>query len=96
MAFDALFPHLYVLLIRCSYSAMTVTVSLLHCGARLPMIGVAHQGVQCDVCNRKNLTGMRWKCTRCYDYDLCPLCYMANKHILEHEFTRYDKNHGLK
>ena len=33
---------------------------------------------------------MRWKCSKCYDYDLCTACYNAGKHSLEHEFSRYD------
>jgi len=34
--------------------------------------------------------GIRWKCTRCNDTDLCHDCYVSNKHDLSHAFTRYD------
>lgn len=36
------------------------------------------------------MAGMRWKCAKCYDYDLCTPCYMSGKHIAEHAFVRYD------
>ena len=42
------------------------------------------------------LSGMRWECTRCCDYDLCSICYMAGKHNIEHEFFRYDKHGALR
>lgn len=33
-----------------------------------------HLGVYCDRC-RAMIVGKRWKCSKCYDYDLCDLCY---------------------
>ncbi|GFS08194.1 E3 ubiquitin-protein ligase MIB2 [Elysia marginata] len=33
---------------------------------------------------------MRWKCTKCRDFDLCTACYMADKHDLQHTFLRFD------
>ena len=36
------------------------------------------------------MAGMRWKCAKCYDYDLCTPCYMSGKHIAEHAFVRFD------
>ncbi|XP_076044605.1 E3 ubiquitin-protein ligase mind bomb 2 isoform X4 [Oratosquilla oratoria] len=53
-------------------------------------IGVKHPNHICDGCKRQGLAGMRWKCARCYDYDLCTQCYMADKHDLTHPFIRYD------
>ena len=61
------------------------------------IIGVMHNGVICDSCGREDmLSGMRWECTRCCDYDLCSICYMAGKHNLEHEFFRYDKERIMR
>ena len=36
------------------------------------------------------MAGMRWKCAKCFDYDLCTPCYMSGKHIAEHAFVRHD------
>eukprot|EP00731_Ephydatia_muelleri_P014626 Em0008g346a len=58
--------------------------------------GVKHPGVQCDSCGQKEVTGVRWKCVSCPDYDLCTPCYMAAKHNLEHEFERLEKDNGLR
>ena len=33
---------------------------------------------------------MRWKCIKCFDFDLCTSCYMSGKHDLQHEFIRQD------
>ncbi|CAI4227460.1 unnamed protein product [Auanema sp. JU1783] len=38
-----------------------------------------HEGVSCDGCMRGNFTGNRYKCLRCYDFDLCFLCYTRNQ-----------------
>ena len=52
--------------------------------------GVKHPHVGCDACKTWDFPGMRWKCTKCHDFDLCGLCYMAEKHDLEHSFQRFD------
>lgn len=52
--------------------------------------GVKHPNVVCDNCGQSGITGTRWKCARCNDYDLCTECYMSGKHSLEHEFDRID------
>eukprot|EP00057_Strongylocentrotus_purpuratus_P031361 XP_784379.3 PREDICTED: E3 ubiquitin-protein ligase MIB2 isoform X1 [Strongylocentrotus purpuratus] len=50
--------------------------------------GVKHNGVMCDECKEDDIAGMRWKCSSCYDYDLCNKCYMTSKHDLKHSFLR--------
>ena len=35
------------------------------------------------------MTGIRWKCTQCHNFDLCTPCYMAGKHSCDHRFLRY-------
>lgn len=52
--------------------------------------GVKHPNIICDACCKRGISGTRWKCTRCYDFDLCNQCYMADKHDLTHTFVRYD------
>ena len=52
--------------------------------------GVKHQSVTCDDCHqRAAVSGIRWKCAQCHDYDLCTGCYMEGKHNCDHNFLRY-------
>ncbi|XP_045602948.1 E3 ubiquitin-protein ligase MIB2 isoform X3 [Procambarus clarkii] len=53
-------------------------------------IGVKHPNHICDGCKRQAIAGVRWKCSSCFDYDLCTTCYMADKHDLAHPFIRYE------
>ncbi|XP_064610755.1 E3 ubiquitin-protein ligase MIB2-like [Liolophura sinensis] len=53
-------------------------------------IGMRHSNITCDSCGTSGVYGMRWKCTRCYDFDLCSICYMADKHELSHPFQRFN------
>ncbi|XP_045161724.1 E3 ubiquitin-protein ligase MIB2-like [Mercenaria mercenaria] len=53
-------------------------------------IGIKHQNIICDGCKNQGIQGMRWKCTKCHDFDLCTLCYMEDKHDLAHSFQRFD------
>jgi len=47
-----------------------------------------HEGVSCDACVKNNFKGRRYKCLRCYDYDLCANCFEAgaatSRHTAEH------------
>lgn len=36
--------------------------------------------VSCNSCNRKAITGLRWKCTVCCDTDLCQRCFAEKRH----------------
>uniref|UniRef100_A0A0R3S4J5 RING-type E3 ubiquitin transferase n=1 Tax=Elaeophora elaphi TaxID=1147741 RepID=A0A0R3S4J5_9BILA len=38
-----------------------------------------HEGVSCDGCMAPNFAGDRYKCLRCYDFDLCSRCYMEER-----------------
>ena len=51
--------------------------------------GVKHINIICDGCYSHSISGIRWKCTQCMDYDLCTKCYMADKHDLTHAFQRF-------
>ena len=50
--------------------------------------GVKHEGAMCDFCRQSPIFGIRWKCAECPNYDLCSMCYHADKHILRHRFYR--------
>jgi len=41
---------------------------------------VVHYGVTCDGCDLANITGPRYKCVVCDDYDLCGGCEAAGRH----------------
>jgi len=41
---------------------------------------VVHHGVTCDGCDLANITGPRYKCVVCDDYDLCGGCEAAGRH----------------
>uniref|UniRef100_A0A2R5LAE8 RING-type E3 ubiquitin transferase n=1 Tax=Ornithodoros turicata TaxID=34597 RepID=A0A2R5LAE8_9ACAR len=53
-------------------------------------VGIKHPNIICDSCCKQGICGTRWKCARCYDFDLCTTCYMADKHDLTHPFIRFD------
>ena len=42
-------------------------------------------GVTCDVCNKYNFAGDRYKCLACYDYDLCETCFDDKATSQNHE-----------
>lgn len=56
--------------------------------------GVKHPSILCDACRENGINGIRWKCVRCYNFDLCNICYSSGKHSLEHEFSRIDVLEG--
>lgn len=39
-----------------------------------------HSGVTCDSCQEKNITGKRFKCLVCIDFDICEKCEIDEKH----------------
>eukprot|EP00457_Paulinella_chromatophora_P002265 gb/GEZN01002269.1/.p1 GENE.gb/GEZN01002269.1/~~gb/GEZN01002269.1/.p1 ORF type:complete len:725 (-),score=151.36 gb/GEZN01002269.1/:172-2346(-) len=47
---------------------------------------LVHFGVVCDGCEMEPLTGPRYKCTVCADYDLCQNCEQKGVHSKEHVF----------
>uniref|UniRef100_U5EJK2 RING-type E3 ubiquitin transferase n=1 Tax=Corethrella appendiculata TaxID=1370023 RepID=U5EJK2_9DIPT len=50
--------------------------------------GIKHDGTMCDTCRQQPIFGIRWKCAECNNYDLCSICYHADKHHLRHRFNR--------
>ncbi|KAH1024185.1 E3 ubiquitin-protein ligase MIB2 [Dendroctonus ponderosae] len=53
-------------------------------------IGVKHTNIVCDSCNSQGISGMRYKCLVCHDFDLCYICYHGNAHDASHRFKRFD------
>ena len=55
-------------------------------------VGASHPSISCDACvhpgiSKTYLTGFRWKCGSCHDFDLCTMCYMKDKHNTGHRFV---------
>ncbi|CAF4706601.1 unnamed protein product [Rotaria sp. Silwood1] len=55
-----------------------------------------HQGVACDGCSAKSITGIRFKCDTCPSYDLCLKCMKKKKetrhHTAKHPLIIMDEN----
>ncbi|CAC5426524.1 MIB [Mytilus coruscus] len=52
---------------------------------------VEHDGQFCCYCRTPSIhiRGIRWKCIKCDNLNLCNICYMARKHKLRHKFQRF-------
>lgn len=46
-----------------------------------------HQGVVCDGCQMAPISGPRYKCLMCPDYDLCRTCEASGVHV-EHDMVK--------
>lgn len=51
--------------------------------------GAQHRVGRCRECGGL-LVGTRWKCRICWEYNVCHVCYMGDKHFLDHAFYRFD------
>jgi hypothetical protein len=54
-----------------------------------------HVGVRCDRCNAMPLTGVRYKCKNCYNFDFCEACFQLMpeepfSHHLYHSFLQLE------
>jgi hypothetical protein len=47
-----------------------------------------HIGVTCDICSRPDITGVRFKCLECEDYDICEQCERTSTQHDHHLFAR--------
>ena len=58
-------------------------------------IEIVHIGITCDSCFKQNITGTRWKCLFCKDFDVCDTCEkngFCNTHsaFSNHVFIKID------
>ena len=49
---------------------------------------VVHRGISCNICNANPLTGVRYKCSNCIDYDVCSRCEPVCDHEKNHVFLK--------
>jgi len=54
-----------------------------------PSIAVVHHGITCDGCQQSPITGVRFKCRTCPDYDLCEACEAKNVHPADHPMIKF-------
>ena len=54
-----------------------------------------HVDVSCDACEKKEITGIRYKCLFCKDYDLCESCekIKLTVHSREHFFIKIEDSY---
>jgi len=50
---------------------------------------VVHRGITCDGCQQSPITGIRFKCRTCPDYDLCEACEAKNVHPADHPMVKF-------
>lgn len=53
---------------------------------------VIHHGVFCDGCNKHPISGIRYKCSVCPDFDFCEECESKTEH--PHNFLKIRKPAG--
>ncbi|KAF2224599.1 hypothetical protein BDZ85DRAFT_318515 [Elsinoe ampelina] len=47
-----------------------------------------HRGTRCDSCSQLPITGIRWHCLNCPDFDLCSACEALGQHVRTHVFAK--------
>jgi hypothetical protein len=50
---------------------------------------VVHHGITCDGCQQSPITGIRFKCRTCDDFDLCETCEAKNIHPADHPLVKF-------
>ncbi|KAI5295025.1 hypothetical protein KEM52_002571 [Ascosphaera acerosa] len=50
--------------------------------------GYIHRGVTCNSCNATPITGVRYRCANCLDFDLCETCEAMQIHNKTHLFYK--------
>jgi len=50
---------------------------------------VVHEGITCDGCQQSPITGIRFKCRVCPDYDLCTSCEAKDVHPADHPLIKF-------
>ena len=51
----------------------------------IPKVNTIHTGIHCDMCKKSDISGLRYKCMYCADYDLCQDCWNTPTIKYSHE-----------
>jgi hypothetical protein len=54
-----------------------------------------HYNVRCDDCQVQPITGPRYQCTVCRNYDLCEVCESKNEHPADHPLLKLCLSHSV-
>jgi len=57
-------------------------------------LGVVHEGINCDLCFKSHVVGVRYHCQDCPDYDVCEDCISqaGQRHIPGHRFLAMESS----
>ncbi|CAG0890023.1 unnamed protein product [Cyprideis torosa] len=61
----------------CPQRRTTMPRNLANVGRSAMSLQSTHLGVTCNLCLKTNFSGLRYKCLKCYDYDLCEDCHIS-------------------
>ena len=50
--------------------------------------GYIHRGVECNSCGIHPISGIRYHCANCFDFDLCESCEANTSHVKSHVFYK--------
>ncbi|GMS87196.1 hypothetical protein PENTCL1PPCAC_9371, partial [Pristionchus entomophagus] len=68
-----------------------------HARRQMAQASMSHEGVSCDGCMMPNFSGCRYKCLRCWDFDLCHACYTAERFQVDTNTDQvHDREHPMQ
>ncbi|XP_043927990.1 E3 ubiquitin-protein ligase HERC2 [Protopterus annectens] len=59
--------------------------------SEMELVPSIHPSVTCDGCQRFPISGPRFKCRNCDDFDFCESCFKTRKHNARHMFGRINE-----
>ena len=57
--------------------------------ARAAAADCIHVGVTCDHCFEQNIAGVRHRCSKCVDFDMCDACFAKDQHAHTHPVSSF-------
>ncbi|CAI2182304.1 6972_t:CDS:2 [Funneliformis geosporum] len=74
---------------RIDFNALPSLMQYMHVPERHLVHDKVHVGIACNYCGKSGWKGARYKCSECFDYDLCYDCIKMSKllHDVQHNFS---------
>ncbi|GBC38668.2 iodothyronine deiodinase [Rhizophagus irregularis DAOM 181602=DAOM 197198] len=74
---------------RVDFNALPSLMQYMHVPERHLVHDKVHAGIACNYCGKSEWKGARYKCSECFDYDLCDDCIKMSKllHDVQHNFS---------